>query len=109
MARVGSTGGGTTALSGCVAARSGPLVSAGAVSMIVSEREMLVGADCCVLIGFPHCGQNIACSRTDTPQNEQRRAISISGSDIRLILKQSCQSCPNQMRCIALNKSSRCA
>src|SRR5262245_17120030 len=65
-------------------------IGGGAVSIIVSEREMLVGAASWLLIGFPHCGQNIACWRTDTPQNVQRRAISISGSDIPLILETKC-------------------
>src|ERR1043165_639642 len=73
--------GGTRALSGCVAARSGRNVSAGTSSTTVSDREMLVGVESSG-IGFPHCGQNIARSRTDTPQNVHRREISISGSDI---------------------------
>src|SRR5215510_12219628 len=52
--------------------------------MIVSAAaEIFVAADSCLGIGLPHCGQNIACSRTLTPQATQRRAI--SGSDIRTL------------------------
>src|SRR5689334_19347983 len=47
---------------------------------MVSAAAMFVVAD---WIGLPHCGQNIARSRTVTPQATQRRAI--SGSDIKAV------------------------
>src|ERR1051325_3156482 len=54
---------------------------AGGLSTIVSAATgMFVVAACDCGIGLPHCGQNIARSRTLTPQATQRRAI--SGSDI---------------------------
>src|SRR5690242_15577081 len=47
-----------------------------------SRTPSVAGAGAGAEIAVPHCGQNIACWRMDTPQAEQRRAI--SGSDMTL-------------------------